>query len=416
VARSTAWSPAAIAREAYQSEGEARAAIRRAAEAAVRHWTKQYRTIALDLSGGLDSSILLGLLTRYGGQAETVAVNYVTDGEEGDERRYARAAAALHGVRVLDQVISVEAASDLAAAGDRLLRPSVRALSAGYDRLGGQILRSLSADAFATGTGGDHLFYDHLGADAAADYLHLHGPTVGVVRTAHQLAQISRSTIWDGLGAAAASAFGIAPNRRSLLFTANPFAADAVVASAAFDRFAHPWLASAIGKVPPAKLRQILNLCELQRHYWRYGRADVADELHPLVSEPLITACLKTPAYMFGAGGVQRGLARQAFADLLPRSVLERRTKGGNTRLWVQVMLRHLPLLKELLLEGKLASAGYLNRALLEKTLQPTALTTNPDFAPLVNCITAEMWLQEWVVGPPAQRAAVHRKKSLAPR
>ncbi|MDP3749277.1 MAG: asparagine synthase-related protein [Phenylobacterium sp.] len=392
--KSRPWRPDKIAAERFATMDEAQRAIRQAAESAVTEWAARYGTIALDLSGGLDSSIVLGLLKRCAKHPNVVGANWVIAHAEGDERAFARAAAELHGVRLIEAEISPENLRFGAPVAHRLMRPSIRSMPLGYDERGAQIAKEIGADAYFTGTAGDHIFYDYLQVNAGSDYLHDRAPLGGAIGTAHQLAQVSKNTIWSVCGAALSDYVGGPKPLHQMFKNRNPFAAHEM-SEAELNRFIHPWAHDGLHHTPPAKLQQVLNISELQRHYWRYGRADVSEEVHPLFSQPLVEACLRTPAYWFCAGGIQRGLARRIFSDLLPASIRTRRTKGANTSHWVRVMTQNLPHVRELMLEGHLASRGLLNRARMEEELTPLAMAAAKAQGPLAVCLTTEIWIQQ---------------------
>lgn len=405
----THWRPHEIAADQHASAAAARSAIRQAAEVSIREWASRYDSIALDLSGGLDSSIVLGLLRSCAHHPQVIGVNYITPHAEGDERRYARDAAEMHAVELVECELSASTIGPAPSFAARLLRPAIRSMPLGYDQAASSIAKRYSIDAFFSGTGGDHIFYDPLRLSAISDYRRDHGFSPGFVTAAHQLAQASKETIWNAFGTAAADWIRGPRTLRELLQRENPFLSAEVREGADYERFAHPWAREGHKSVPPAKLHQILNISELQRHYWRYGRADVAEEVHPLFSQPLMEACLRTPAYWFAPGGVQRGLARQLFADLLPERIRTRRSKGANTSHWVQVMDQHLPRTRELLLDGVLSSRGMLDRRKLEAALTPLGLAANKAFGPIINCLTTEMWIQgngAASIRPPADEMA----------
>ncbi|CAN7619586.1 asparagine synthase-related protein [Phenylobacterium sp. LjRoot164] len=382
------WDPHDIAGDRHGSEAESQHALRAAGEAAITAYGSLYRRIALDLSGGLDSSIVLGLLRGACGHADVVGVNYVTAHPEGDERAYARQAAAMHGVPLLERELSLHGFDSVQTFGDRLLRPSSRMMPMGYDQLHSALLGEIGADAFFTGSGGDHLFAVAVGPEAVADHGQLLG-LGGLGRRAHEIANLSQGTIWGVLGRAAAAA--IRPPGPSL-GDVSCLSAE-VQAHVDPARFTHPWLSARRG-TPPGKVQQIAALAELYRHYWRYGRADVAEEAHPLFSQPVMEACLRTPTFHFIAGGRQRGLARNAFGDLLPSAIRERRSKGANTSHWVRTMASDLPRVRALLLDGELSRRGWLDRGHLEKTLTPSGLVENARLSSLVTCLTTELWIQ----------------------
>src|SRR6185312_240696 len=49
----------------------------------------------------------------------------------------------------------------------------------------------------------------------------------------------------------------------------------------------------------------------------------------PLLSQPVVEACLRVPSWMSISGGHNRVAARTAFADVLPPDILNRRSKGS---------------------------------------------------------------------------------------
>jgi asparagine synthase (glutamine-hydrolysing) len=398
------WRPSRIAQQRFQTPEAAARDLRRAAEQAAADWAAQYGTIALDLSGGLDSSIVLGLLRGVARHPDVIAVNFVTPHAEGDERRYAREAAALHGVPLIEQEVSPETSGSLVPFAGRMLRPSMRIYSGGYDVLGQAVTERYSADAFFTGTGGDHVFYAGLGLEAICDYWDDRAPRRDLLGTAYRTALVSGGTVWGALTALVEHRRSPAADLGALLHVDNALLSE-LGRQADATRFAHPWLRAAIDEAAPAKLKQILMMCTLATHYWRYGRADAAEEVHPLFSEPLLEAALRTPAYWFGSDGYQRGLQRKIFADLLPPSIQRRRSKGANTNHWVKLLTRDLARTRELLLEGQLIARGLLDRQKVEAALSPLRLAACTDFTGLVTCLTTEMWLDQLDRDRPAWRA-----------
>ncbi len=175
----------------------------------------------------------------------------------------------------------------------------------------------------------------------------------------------------------------------------NGFLSDRAREAVDFERYVHPWIAEGVGITPPAKLNQIANLIELQRHYYRYGRAEAAEETHALFSQPLLEASLRTPSHWFGLGGVQRGLARAAFADLLPEVIRDRRSKGSNAIYFIEFMQSRLSRIRDLLLGGRLSDNGLLDVPKVEAALTPLGLSSGKWFMALNICLTAELWVRQ---------------------
>jgi asparagine synthase (glutamine-hydrolysing) len=91
--------------------------------------------------------------------------------------------------------------------------------------------------------------------------------------------------------------------------------------------------------------------------------------LHPLFSQPVVEACLAIPSWEWRAGGIDRAVARQAFAADLPEEILRRRTKGGPDGFCAEIIRHHHARIRARLLDGALARQGILDRVAVEKAL-----------------------------------------------
>jgi asparagine synthase (glutamine-hydrolysing) len=396
------WNPAEALADGFRSSREARAALRSAAEESVAFWAARFARITLDLSGGLDSSAVLGLLARLPGRPEIVAINAVAGHAESDERTFARLAAAAAGVRLVE--VDVGAAVPDYADGWRpplQPRPTAHLRRTGLDGPGLEVAGGMGAQAYFTGRGGDHVFYDGVPGHAACEALFRRGG--GLLRAAYDLARAGRKPLLAVLGESLRP-----PPRTSLTrltLRPSPFLSPKGAALAEEVERLHPWVASA-ARASPAKIWQVCLLVELRRHFDRVGRAEVLEEVNPLISQPLLEASLRTPSFMFAAGGVRRGLQREVFADLMPTEVLARRTKGATTSHSIRTLAANLPWLREHLLEGELAREGLLDRTALESRLTEAALLDGRFRPALGECVSAQLWIEharETLAGPAAR-------------
>jgi hypothetical protein len=57
-------------------------------------------------------------------------------------------------------------------------------------------------------------------------------------------------------------------------------------------------------------------------------------------------------------------------------------------------MADSLPRVRSVLLEGRLAAEGLLDRAALSAALQPLPLAAGRDLMAIVRCLTTELWVQ----------------------
>ena len=95
VQRQYYWHPARFALESLEDQTEAAAAIRVTARRCVHSWASLYPGILQMLSGGLDSSIVLGCLADAPTQPKITCLNYRNARDRcTDERSYARVASA----------------------------------------------------------------------------------------------------------------------------------------------------------------------------------------------------------------------------------------------------------------------------------------------------------------------------------
>ncbi|MCM8732398.1 asparagine synthase-related protein [Hephaestia sp. GCM10023244] len=388
------WIPAESASAPFATIEEAQHELRHAAEESVGSWGRRYERIALTVSGGLDSAIVLGLLRTCAPGTTVIGVNYLVSHAEGDERQYAEAVASLNGVPLRIETISPhDLHFELDEAGGRL-RPGNFVLPLGYRQARERIAAEVAPEAIFSGTGGDHLFHEHASPQIVADAFDDRRPLREIIAIAHQHAPLARETLWTMLWS------GYRAHRSGELaqwvVTPNAFLApNATVAR--WDDFLHPDIAFA--RSPRlGKQHQIVSFHQLQDHLWRYGPAFPTDEIHPLLSFPLLDTSLRIPTYWFGRGAIHRGLARKTFGDLLPDLVRDRRGKGSNTSHWIQVMTQNLPFLRDLMLNGELVRRGYVDRQRMDAALTPLSLAGKMDFGGFTACITTEIWIQQMIL------------------
>ncbi|PJG47206.1 hypothetical protein CAF53_02340 [Sphingobium sp. LB126] len=401
ITRRMKWRAAQYIDNPFESSELAGIAIRAAAQRSISEWASRYGSIALDLSGGLDSAIVLGLLRDTSQTNRVIGVNYFIPHIEGDERDYAHDAASLHKIDLFERSPLSATDYSLSEAGSRILRPSIRTMPLGYDQICSKFQSDMGVDAFFTGTGGDHLFYDFLRPDAIIDYYNLNGLR-GIITGAHQLAQVTHSTFWSVISSLvrdelsrSETALDSLRRKCSIYLQPNPYANICIHNKLDIEKSLHPEVLEIASTTTPAKLTQVIHIIELQKHYWRYGRADTAEEVHPLFSQPLIEASLRTHSHWFCQDGFQRGLARSIFRDLLPDSIANRRFKGSNTSHWLQMLSRQLDGFRSMLLDGELAGRGVLDEKETLGVANPLGLIQSANFGAFINTLSVEQWIQQ---------------------
>ncbi|HEU6456070.1 MAG TPA: asparagine synthase-related protein, partial [Roseateles sp.] len=389
------WSALDVARRHVDPEPQD--AVRRLRETTtecVRAWGACYDAIVLRLSGGIDSAIMLSCLCTPSPTSSIVCLNYFSDGADGDERGYARLAATRAGC------VLVERQRDGSFHLEEVLHPARTPIPSshlgrmGSDRMDAEVIDTHGASALFTGAGGDQLFQEARSTWPAADYLQVRGLDRGFPAAALDAARLARVSFWRAMHLAFRDRF----TARDPLEGAGQFTT--LVPREVIDctlrmahRFVHPALLAA-HDLPIGKLNHLRALiCPFEYHN-PFAPHRAHEVVPALMSQPLLEVCLTLPTYVLTRGGRGRALARDAFADLLPPEVANRRSKGSTDDHATSVLIRSLPLVKGLLLDGQLARNGLLDRSRVESALEGRASTTGTYVAELHACFAMEAWLQ----------------------
>ncbi len=368
------WRPAEMARRDLGGLDVA-AALPPLLDACVGALAGDAQGLLAEISGGFDSAIVAGSLSRVAPAKVAQWVNYYAPGGAGDERTYAQAVAAHAGVELTEALKPPFAVSlaGLEAAAEGL-RPGLNGFDDVRDRDVVARVVAIGVDRVVTGQGGDMVFFQTPTAVVARDRLLRDG--LGGFAPAYLLglSRWTRQSIWETL----ATAFD--PR------AAWPGEANVV---------AHPWLAGA-ADLPPGKRAQIVVLAQKLLLHIENLRARQAEIVHPLLSQPIVELCLATPAQSLTEGGRDRGLARRAFAGRLPESVRQRRGKGALTGYYGRAVASGLEALRPYLLEGRLAAEGLLDRERLETRLTPEELIWRGAYFGVVMTAAVEAWVRHW--------------------
>jgi asparagine synthase (glutamine-hydrolysing) len=398
--RDLVWSPVQIARDGrYEDFDEAVAAVRGTVRDCVAAWAGCYRGVALGLSGGLDSSIVLSCLRRALPAEPLTCFHYHASSRDTDERRYARRMAEHAQARLIE--CDVEA-SKLRLEPLLELRRSPRPWSYIHELERGEIDDAAAAEggatAIVTGAGGDSLFYQSRADLAVADFLCRPGPVARLSGVALDAACITRRSIWSLLGAAIRHRMRREPwnpvaeaLRQRTLVTA-----PAAEHESRPEELRLPWLERSDG-LEPGKAWQILSSSLAQSFYDSFGGEDGPERANPLMSQPLIELALRIPTWLCIAGGRDRAVARRAFEGDLPAEIVRRRAKGGINDHARESLDRNLPFVRELLLDGLLVRERILDRERLESCLtrdhSPAGFEYNEI---LYEHLCTEAWLRSW--------------------
>lgn len=382
-----AWTPAGVVRDARRRDWPDASALRRTLDGVVRAQLIGSARVLCEISGGLDSAIVAATLAAVDRPAD-LAINFHRDQIEADERAYARAAAerARTPLRYVHRAPWRITAAGLTA-GAGFFRPNFEIFDTGYDDLVLELLAETGADTIFTGHGGDVVFFQMV-ADALGVDLIRGAPCEGSrVERLLEVARRNRRSIWSLL----AQAFrGRAPpwvmaRRRAPL----------VLTTGEIDGASHPWV-DGLGGLPEAKRAQIAGLAISQGVFSTTRRSAAARLRHPLFSQPVVEACLRIPATVLSQGEGERSFARAAFADRLPASIAQRRSKGDLSVFIGRTLAAGCGTLREFLLDGRLAQQGVVDRAVLESLLHPEVLIFRDVYGELLCAAVLEGYARGW--------------------
>ncbi|MFL6604477.1 MAG: asparagine synthase-related protein [Steroidobacteraceae bacterium] len=393
------WDPREIYRRGVIEDfDEARTMLRSVTQGCIDAWASCYQRIILHLSGGLDSSIVLGCLRNAPARPIVTCVNSCGDHCEDDERKYARLAARQAGAEILEiPMFPSDARLD-----ERVFRLPVMAkpsVIAVFEMLyldsHNAIAERLDAQGTWTGQGGDHIFFQSTRHFGAIDYFHTHGMFSSFGPALRDAVKLSRRSYWDVLGSALwLGSFKARWKPEDFKRRQNVFVNPEVFPTDIAEYVWQPW-SSDSSDIPVGKRLQIAIIAELlSRH--RAIPGQFAREHHPLMSQPLLELCIRIPTYTLLRGGRDRALARAAFHGCVPDEILRRRNKGTNAGSTMDKLRESSGFVRELLLDGILVREGILQRQALEPYLCAGRPVDAQSHWPLHSAIAAEVWARKW--------------------
>lgn len=389
----TCWTPYSHA-AGWRAEAridEAAEGLRRIVIDSVSALARVYPRSLSELSGGLDSSIVTACLARASGDVAAVTVR----GRQADldETPYAEMVAKACGISLHHLTLDTALVDLARTASARLPRPTARTFGQASDLQIAALGRAHGAQAFFSGGAGDTVLWYFNTVVPALDRLAVEGVR-GSLKTIGDLAEMCAVPRSRALALAGRKLFHRRPQPwpHDCLF----LAPDACTELPGLPR--HPWWP------PPPGTRRgvgayVRALIQMQDHFEYYDRSEVAPLITPLYAQPVIEFCLGVPSWLWCAGGHNRAVARRAFADMLPRAILERRSKGGFDGFANELLLERRGEAHARLREGRLARAGLLDLAAIDAVLAGERPITERSADRLLRLLAVEAWLGCWAHG-----------------
>lgn len=343
------------------------------------------------LSGGLDSAIVLAAATKAGHYPH--AVNFATRASAGDERGYARLVANHLGISCTEVSATTFPNYRRIAGGVVGAAPAIFGLDDAFEDAVETVAAGRSARGVITGQGGDAIFFQPATPLVTVDRRRALGLRPRTWPAILDDARRARRSIWHQL----------APVLRDLLRPASVpvspvsphlLTDEARMAAGAVDTL-HPWLRG-LEHVPPGKRMQAVMIANSQ--IFHHPRATGTMPLcQPLLSQPVVEAALAIPTYELACGDNDRGLARRAFSERLPAKLLGRKSKGEASDHYSRAARANLEFLRDFLLGGRLVALGITDRDAMAALLTPEGLFHAHDYQALAVQVSCEAWVRGWI-------------------
>lgn len=371
VVQTPVWTPARFAAARHWDDDPA--ALARVVDHAVQALATGHERIITEISGGLDSAIVAASLVANGSSGASSFVTFFDDQPEGDERRFARAAAERLGVALAEvhKPVAPVSRRQFEPLGQSV-RPALHGLDMVYDADMANRAETTGATGLLTGQGGDAVFFQSPDPLVVADRFRREG--------------------MRGLDPAYIAAVG-RWTRHSVWTIARHVLQPRPCICSRTRR--HRWLIG-VEDLPPAKARQVLQVANCQTFWSDCLRARAATLLHPLLTQPVLEHCLAIPTDRLTRGARDRGLARIAFDDRLPPVIRDRRDKGDLSRFYALVVRQSADAIRTLLLYGRLADQGLINPDTLEDDLTDARLIWDSASNRFLILAALEVWAQSW--------------------
>ena len=340
------------------------------------------------LSGGIDSSAMVGVMARHSGaRVKTFSIGYEGRGSFQDERRYARIVAERFGTEHREFVVSPDIEAVLPAVVAALEQPF--ADSSAIPNYYISKLTRQHVTVALSGLGGDELaggYPRYLGMLWSERYRRL--PTLlrprALERAIAGLPDVESGRRWidhlkrffaiNGLGpgdryAAMVTTFSAA--ERARLLTPDFCEAGGVDAP---ERL----ITAGFGAAGADEAVQAAMLTDL-RLYLPGDLLTLADRISmvhslevrvPFLDHPLVELMARAPRRLKVSGWTKKVLMKEAFGELLPASILQRRKAGFSVplALWLRTDLRDA--MRDILCEAEIKRVGYLQYREVDRIVQ----------------------------------------------
>lgn len=391
---------------------EIRDELRRLLEESIRLRMIADVPVGAFLSGGVDSSAVVGLMTRIAGERlKTFSIGFDDDGQRIDERSYAKIVAERYQTDHTEVIVSGQ---KVAAELDHLIWAMDQPSGDGLNTYLVSQATAHSVKVALSGLGGDELFAGYPQfklLKRAADYdplwQALPDPMRAFVAIGAKAATIATGRpAFSGAIAFAEENFIGRYARTRILFNAE--AKSHLLSPEVRDRLgaitsSRKWLERFVRADEPEVIDRITRL-ELKNYmtHTLLRDTDAMSMAHslevrvPLIDHKLVEFVTTIPADLKLRGGQPKYLLTEALADVLPPAVIKRRKQGFEMPVaaWMRGPLR--PALEDVFSTRSLEQQGLFNVAEAQRIYQEFLHGVGP-YMRAWSLATLELWLRKFV-------------------
>jgi asparagine synthase (glutamine-hydrolysing) len=362
-------------------------------------WTRGETGVAVQLSGGTDSSGLMLILRNVlQNDQPLIGLNFIdSQAPSSNEVEYAQEIAQLcksplHFIDMDQGSIAADLPSNW-----RPCRPNTFLLFNHMDVQTKLLAQQHGCSTIMNGQGGDHVFLAPQPKRALCDAI-LDKRWRAIPDILHELSTVYR-TSWTSL---AKQAF--VDIKKYYRGTLSPFETEQVEQGANISYITSQF----IPKTPPSSYLEpylqhflpgkIAHIAALA-HAVEYAERDILSGItmpHPLLSQPVVELGLKIPTYQTFANGYDRIYFRKAVTKLQKTKALWRNIKGETSSSMVKNLAKSTDYIHDLVTGGRLAKEGVINLEWVEKEIQKIKHGHVDNLWPLLHMIAVNKWLKQW--------------------
>lgn len=391
------WKPEKFTEDQIEDFDTAKQILYNTVLSVVKAQSADFDNIALMLSGGLDSSILLACLRKTHPATGIHAQHFASQENDVSEAHYAQLMANAYGVEMevdngeigvrsnylghITPPWPIPVDRDKFKDNEETARLIKKAEKYNHSR---------NIKGYFSGQGGDQIFFKRPQLAPLFDYQKRNIFDTQYYGVLLNTARLTEMSVWKLLRIAREdNKNAIRTPKMRNIFLSKEFL-EGFQLSDPYEN--HPWFQGS-QKFVYGKHHQLMQFTGFN-HYAQQNTPSTPDlpRIMPFISQPLIETMLRIPTHIILARGRNRGLARETFKTELTHEVYNREQKGYVTRFFFNSLIENLPSIKEFLYDGILLREGFLDREVLDTDLNEDSIKTKMIGAHIMNSVKYEKW------------------------